>query len=245
MTGVQLAISPIDLANLLSNAVEISKEAARIEHPPVVLVAYQPSPDGVVGTLYSYGCGRYAAGRTRAVLDGLPSAEAMSLSITRDHAAGLSSELRKLSRAAGTRVGVTMHDEPFEGVNPDTGKQSWGNFAISWQDKYLTHLHDADPHGKYDAIWQRVDELASPAGDPLPGLALQVGVLSRLTKMRAVGEIADLRSTPLPGVVAAKLGPDFVGLLGEVNRASFVAGGKWGNGPGSPEQLWAANTTSN
>lgn len=238
LLSVSLAINPIELANALTNAVEISKESAKIEHPAVVMIAYQPSPDGSVGHVYVYGCGRYAAARTRVVLDGLPSTEAIGLSITREHASELSTELRKLSRAAGTRVGIGMYEEAVEGINPDTGVSSWGNLAVIWQEKYLTHLHDADSTGRYDNIWQRVDELAATPGDPLSGVTLQTLVLSRIGKCKGVGEVADLRATPLPGVIAAKLGANFVALLGEVNKGSFAAGGKWGGGPGTPDQLW-------
>lgn len=240
MADVNFAVNPIDLANMLTNAVEISKEAARIEAPDSVLIAYQPSPDGTVGQLLVYGCGRYAAGRTVASLDGLPSAEPTSLSITRGHAEELATALRKTSRAAGTRVSVGMTEQAIEGVNPETGGLTWGNFSVGYNEKYLTHLHDSDPHGKYDAIWAMVDDLSVVSGDAVAGITLQVGVMSRLTKLKGVGEVADIRTTQLPGVVAAKLGENFVALLGEVNRGSYVSGGKWGSGPGTPEQLWPA-----
>lgn len=223
---------------MLTNAVEISKEAANIEHPKVVMIAYQPSSDGSKGEVYVYGCGRYAAGRTKAVLEGLPSSEAASTSISREHATELSSVLRKQSRSASALIGVSIHDEAFEGFNPDTGASSWGSFAVMSGESYLTHLHDADPDGRYDNIWQRVDDLAASASDSMPGLALQTSVLSRIGKCKGVGEVIDLRVTPLPGVVAAKLGANFVALLGEVNKGSFAAGGKWGGGPGGPDQLW-------
>lgn len=241
---VSFAMNPIDLANMLTNAVEISKEAARIEHPESVLIAYQPSPDGLVGQVLVYGCGRYAAGRTMATLDGLPSAETMSLSITREHAAELSSALRKTSRAADTRVGVNMSDVAVERANPETGAPSWGNLSVGYKEKYLAVLHDADPHGKFDAIWTRVDDLAAAMGDRVAGVTLMAAVLNRLPKLKGVGEVADIRSTPLPGVVAAKLGSNFVALLGEVNKGSFISGGRHGDGPGNPQQVWPAATSN-
>jgi hypothetical protein len=244
MADVSLAIKPLDLANLLTNAVEISKEAARIEAPAAILLAYQPSPDGKVGQLYSYGCGRYAAGRTRATLDGLPSSEAMSVSITREHAEELASALRKTSRAAEVRVGLMMTEVAVERVNPETGGASWGNLAVSYKDDYLAVLHDADPHGRFENIWSRVDDLAANAGDPIAGVTLMVGVLNRIQKIKGAGDVADLRTTPLPGVIAAKLGADCVLLLGEVNKQSFSRGGRYGDGLGKPVHLWAATTTS-
>jgi hypothetical protein len=236
-------MNPIDLANMLTNAVEISKEGPRIEVPDAVLIAYQPSPDGLVGHVYVYGCGRYAASRMRASLDGLPSAEPTSLTITRGHAEELSSQLRKTSRAADTRVSVTMAEEPMQGEHPETGAPTWGNLAVGYKEKYLSHLHDADVHGRYEAIWARIDELAASAGDPVTGVALMVGVLGRLNKTKGVGEVADLRTTPMANVIAAKLGADFVALLGEVNKQSFVTGGRWGSGPGRAEELWPQTTT--
>ena len=239
MTDVSLAIKPLDLANLLTNAVEISKESARIEVPSAILLAYQPSADGLAGSVLSYGCGRYAAGRTRAFLDGLPSSEAMSVSLTREHAEELASALRKTSRAQEVRVGVSMSDVAVERINPETGGASWGNLAISYQDKYLAVLHDADPNGKYDQIWSRMDDLAADAGSPVAGVALMTAVVGRLGKMKGnTADVADLRTTQLPGVVAAKLGADCVLLLGEVNKASYVAGGRFGDGPGAAEHLW-------
>jgi hypothetical protein len=241
MTAVSFSMNPITLANMLTNAVEISKEAANIEAPDSLLLAYQPSPDGRVGTLVIYGCGRYAAGRTVASLDDLPSSEAISLSITRDHAAELSSALRKTSRAADTRVGVALHEQAVEGIHPETGSPTWGNLVVAYGDKQLGHLHDSDPHGKLDQVWSRVDDLAAATGDPVTGVLLHVGVLGRLTKMKGTSsEVADVRTTPMPGVVAVKMGAGFVALLGEVNKASFLAGGRFGDGPGRPEQLWAS-----
>jgi len=242
--AVSFAINPISLANMLTNAIEISKEGANIEGVDAILLAYQPAPDGLRGMVIVYGCGRYAAGRSTAYTEGLPSTEPASVSIARDYAAELSSQLRKTSRAADTRVGVAIHQQAVEGIHPETGSPTWGNLIVAYGDKQLGHLHDADVHGRYDQIWQRVDDLTSSDGDVVIGVTLQVGVLSRLPKLKGVGEIADIRTTPLPGVIAAKLGADYVALLGEVNKQSFLAGGRWGTGPGSPEQLWPA-TTSN
>ncbi|MDR6794828.1 hypothetical protein J2X12_002839 [Pseudarthrobacter oxydans] len=238
MADVTFAINPIVLANVLTNAVEISKEASSIQAPEAVLLAYQPSADGLAGQVMSYGCGRYAAGRTVVTLDGLPSTDAMSVSLGRDHAIELASALRKTSRAADTRVGVNLTAEAVQRTNQETGVPSWGNLAVGYKDAYLAVLHDADPHGKYDAIWQRMDELASVTGDSVGGVTLQVGILSRLQKMKGVGEVADIRTTQLPGVVAAKIGPTFVALLGEINRPSYVSGGRWSDGPGDAANLW-------
>lgn len=238
MPSVSFSLNPITLANLLTNAVEISKEAARVDHPPLVMLAYQPAADNSAGTLLAYSCGRYAASRGLLLLEGLPSGEAISLSITRDHAAELSTALRRTSRAADTRVGVAMHNEAVSGVHPETGATTWGNLVVAYGDKQLGHLHDADVHGKFDGAWQRIDDLASATGDKVAGLALHVGVLNRLSKLKGVGEVADIRSTPLAHCVAVKLGSGFVALLGEVNRGSFVSGGRHGDGPGSAEQLW-------
>jgi hypothetical protein len=65
-------------------------------------------------------------------------------------------------------------------------------------------------------------------------------VLSRLTKLKGIGVVADIRTTQLPGVVAAKIGGDFVALLGEVNKQSFISGGRHGDGPGNPQLVWPA-----
>jgi hypothetical protein len=245
MGDVNFFINPVVFANILTNAVEMGKEASGVTGPDAVLIAYQPSADGREGQVMAYGCGRYAAGRTVVTLDGLPSDEATSLSITRDHAAELASALRKTSRAADTRVGVQMTEQAMQRTDPDTGAQSWGNLAVGYKDAYLAVLHDADPHGKYDAIWQRMDDLSAVTGDPLPGVTLQVGVLSRLTKLKGIGVVADIRTTQLPGVVAAKIGGDFVALLGEVNKQSFISGGRHGDGPGNPQLAWPAAATSN
>lgn len=240
MTDVSFTINPITLANMLTNAVEISKESASVEAPDVVLLAYQPSADGTVGQVLAYGCGRYAAGRTLATLDGLPSAEAASLSITRDHAAELSTALRKTSRAADTRVGVEFHSSAVEGVHPETGGPTWGNLVVIYQERHLAVLHDSDPHGKFDAIWQRVDDLIVDVPSEAPAeVAFRVDVLSRLGKAKGVGDIADIRQTPMPGVIAVRLGANFVALLGEINRTGYVNGGRWKDGPGKKEHLWS------
>ncbi len=238
MTSVSFSLNPITLANLLTNAVEISKESSAIDHPPLVMLAYQPAADNSVGTLIAYSCGRYAASRGVLRLEGLPSSESISLSITRDHAAELSSALRKTSRAADTRVGLAMHAEAVSGVHPETGAVTWGNLIVAYGDKQLGHLHDADGHGRFDQVWSRIDDLAADPGDSVAGVALMVGVLNRLSKLKGVGEVADIRTTPLAGCVAIKMGAGFVALLGEINRGSYVTGGRFADGPGSAEQLW-------
>lgn len=237
--SVSFAINPIVLANMLTNAVEISKEGANITGVGEILVAYQPSADGLVGEVFTYGCGRYAAARTATQLDGLPGGDAGSVSITREHAESLASTLRKTSRTATARVGVVISAEPVQVTDPETGKQSWGNLTVGYQSAYLACLFDSDSQGRLDAIWRRIDDLiADQPGDEHAHITLKVDVLSRLSKIRGGGLIADIRTTPMTGVAKIKLGSDVVALVGEVNRADYRSGGRWSDGPGNPSHLW-------
>ncbi|MDR6794826.1 hypothetical protein J2X12_002837 [Pseudarthrobacter oxydans] len=36
----------------------------------------------------------------------------------------------------------------------------------------------------------------------------------------------------------AKIGSDFVALLGEVNKQAYISGGRHGDGPGNPQLVW-------
>lgn len=240
MSQVRFTINPKDLADVLANAVEISKEKSGVKPLPLVMLAYQPA--GKRGMVVAYGVGRYAAGRTVAYLDGLPTEESASVCIDRDVAAELQGVLRKVLGGKKATVSVTISPEPVQvTVKDEHGMpvQTMANLHITSAEETLADLLDTDPEGKAGKWFDWVDDRLAEAKEAASGpLAFQTDIIARLNKIRAESSVVDLKSTGVPNLVAVALGSSFRGVMGEVNRESYVAGGPWGDGGGSPDHLF-------
>ena len=119
MADLHFEVRPIELADALYNAVELSGDHGGKPGCPHVLICYQPAPDGRVGIVVVYGASRLIAGRTTIVLDTLAPEDHVSVAIARDKADALQSALRGYGRAKSTRVGVRLSDEGFDVVDYD------------------------------------------------------------------------------------------------------------------------------
>lgn len=238
---VKFQIHPKLLADCIANAVEIGKEARSVQGVDHVLLTYQPDAGGKFGEVYCHGFGRYAAGRSRVQLEGLQDRGTASVSIDRDKAAELQSQLRKILGGKAAQVSVEIHEEAvLVNVLNEHGlpEPSMVNLLISDGNQTVADLLDSDPAGLFDSKWDSVDEMLAGAAEPTPGpFALATEVVARLGKVKG-GGVADFRKTSHERVLAVAIGPDFRGLLGDVDRELYAAGGPHGDGPGGQDHLF-------
>lgn len=241
MSPVRFSVNPKELADVLANAYEIGHEKSGVEPLPHIMLAYQPAPGGKVGMVVAYGVGRYASGRAHTNLIGLPSKESAVVCIDRDTVYELQKALRAVLGGKKAIASVAMSEEPFEvEVKDENGMpvKSTVNLYITAGEQPIADLLDSDPAGKTDKWFDLVDELLATAKETRPGpVAFSVDVLSRLAKIRGGHGVLDFNTTANPDVVAVALGGTFRGLIGEVNRTGYAAGGANGDGPGSTEHL--------
>lgn len=233
-----LLVNPTDLANLLWNAVTISNEAKAVQGYHHVLLACEP---GAPAYLYAYGMGRYAAGRARAELEGSVT-ESASVCITRDEASELQSQLRGLSKAKGTVVGLEIHPDGKTVTlahEDGTLEPLEINVQVTYDGEPLLQLPDSDPEARGDVFWDRIDAAIDAAKDePLETpVGFGLDTFKRLTNLKPAYPVVDLVPTDQERVVVARVGPDFYGILGSVDRELFAAGGEWEDGPGKPDHL--------
>jgi len=223
----EFSIHPKELADILANAVDVGKD--KTTHPLIYLRA---SGD----TLHAYGRGRYAAGTdSRQFTAGEP--QYAELVITEDEAAELASTLRAVEGAGrkGTTVGVSLTER--------------SRLVVEDGAQVLCDLPDADTSevsfGMPDEVsdWEEIDELlAEIANHPqvIHPLGFQKDILARMNKIRADSNVMDIASHPTGHAIGVALGSTFRALVAGVDRQSYANGGKWGDGPGTPEHLWEA-----
>lgn len=228
MYAATFRIHPKELADLLANAVDIGKD--KTTHPLICLAV---SAD----TLHAYGRGRYTAGRDWRRFE-TDEPQFAAIVITEDEADELAGVLRKVEGAGrkDTRIGVIMTER--------------GMLTVQNGDEILAELPDADVNqisfGMPDELsdWEEIDELLMDFRLKEPPavtrFAFQKDILARLNKIRADSNVMDIALHPNGRAVGIALGSTFRALIAGVDRQSFAAGGKWGEGPGTPEQLWEA-----
>lgn len=223
------AIHPRELADILANAVDIGKD--KTTHPLIYLRA---SGD----TLHAYGRGRYTAGTdSRRFTAGEP--QYAEVVITEDEAAELATALRAVEGAGrkGTIVGMSIIER--QKLMVENGAE------------VLCELPDADTNevsfGMPDEVsdWEEIDELLREIAEHIPvgidpRFAFQKDILARMNKIRADSPVMDIALHPTGHAVGIALGSTFRALVAGVDRQAFANGGKWGDGPGNPEQLWEA-----
>jgi hypothetical protein len=220
-------IHPKDMADILANAVDIGKD--KTTHPLICLAASADS-------LHAYGRGRYTAGRDWRPFEA-DGPQFAAIVITEDEAAELASTLRGVEGAGrkDTRIGVELTER--------------GTLTVRNGDEILCELPDADTNeisfGMPDEVsdWEEIDELLMDMRREPPVMtrfAFQKDILARLNKIRADSNVMDIALHPNGRAVGIAMGKSFRALIAGVDRQSFATGGKWGEGPGTPEQLWEA-----
>jgi hypothetical protein len=229
MADLFFSITPLALADALYNAVVLSQDALGKPGAPHVLVCYQDAPDGAVGAVIIYGASRIVAGKTTAILDTQAPGDHASVCISRDHAEQIQSALRGYGRAKSTRVGVRISEEGYDTVDFDEDGEPvvrTVNFSIQKEgEDPLAELADSDPEGEYTRYFDMVDDYAGIG--PLSGpMAITFESVKRVTNLKGLGATAlDLAQTTRDHIVAIAAGPHFRGILGQIDRDAYEAGG--------------------
>jgi hypothetical protein len=189
-------------------------------------------------TLLAYGRGQYTAGRdSRPLTADVP--QYGELVITEDEGTELATALRGLEGAGRKETLVTV-------VLSERGR-----LAVHSGEDILCDLPDADPEqatfGMPDEVsdWEEIDLLLTEVANHIPvgmdsRFGFQKDILARMNKIRADSPVMDIALHPTGHAVGIALGSTFRALIAGVNRQVFANGGKWGDGPGKPDQLWEA-----
>lgn len=228
MADLVFSIHPLDLANALFNAVEVSKDAGGRPGCPNVLIRYQPDEDYHSGLVVVYGIGRIVGGRTTLVLDTkAPEGEA-SVCITRERADQLQSMLRQVKGGKAARVSVRIIEEGIETVdfNEDGEPEvDIHNVIVSkGEGEPMAELMDSDPEREWTRHFLLIDTILDSTRGPLEGpVAFSLEGMDRITALKGLGtKILDLAGTNREKVVAVAAGPTFRGIVGTIDRSIYT-----------------------
>jgi len=245
MAKIDVMVHPRQLADGLMNAFIMGKGKASDPKPcPTVLLAYDETPDPA---FYTYGMGRYLAGRSRVPVGTAKTGEYASVSISRENVEALKGILSKAGTGANGNptkddtVTVVISDEPMliDSVD-DLGQptQKYVNLLISNQKGTLAELTDADLDGTFDACWDFIDQKIKTEVDKGAGrMTFLTEVLAKLKDVKSDGPVIDLKKTSHDRITAVAIGSNFRGVMGDVGRELYAKGGPWANGPGQPDHL--------
>lgn len=226
LSDLSFGVRPIELADALYNAVELSADHGGKPGCPHVLIAYQQV--GVLGAVMVYGVSRLIGGRTTIILDTQAPEEHAIVCIDRDKANELQSALRGYGRAKSTRVGVRISDDGFDVVDFDEDGSPvvvTVNLAVSKDDTEIAALADSDPGGEFSGHFDIVDDYLIGSGAPLlaPTL-LHFDALRRLIGLKGLeAKAVDIAMTKREHVLALAAGPHFRGILGQLDREVYAA----------------------
>jgi hypothetical protein len=228
MADLSFGIAPMDLADALYNAVELSKEIPGTTGCPHVLICYQGDPETGLGIVLVYGVSRIVGGRTTLRLETQGPEDHVSVVIHRDHANEIQSALRGYGRAKSTRVAVRIAEEGFDTVEEtEDGDFDVRTVNLSIQkegQEPLAELADSDPSGEFGKYFDIVDDYLVGSGGPLSGpTAFSFESVKRVTALKGLEARAlDLAQTTRKHVIAIAAGPNFRGILGELDREVYA-----------------------
>lgn len=228
MADLNFSVRPIELADALYNAVLLAQENTGKSDCPHVLISYQRGSDGHTGMVTVYGISRLIGGRTTIALDTVAPDDHASVCIGRDYADEVQSLLRSYGRAKSTMIGVRICEEGYDTVEfNDDGEPDVRtvHFSITKGEDTVVELAESDPAGEFNAHFDLIDKWTYP--DDLSGpTAFTFEAIKRVTNLKGLGSTTmDLAQTANPHVMALAAGPHFRGILGQIDREAYEAGG--------------------
>ena len=228
MADLNFSVRPIELADALYNAVLLSQENTGRSDCPHVLIAYQRGPDGHTGVVTVYGVSRLIGGRTTIPLDTVAPDEYASVCIGRDYADKVQSLLRGYGRAKSTMIGVRICEDGYDTVefdedgSPDVRTV---HFSITKDEDTVVELAESDTDNVFGAHFDLIDNWAT-TGELAGPTAFTFEAIKRVTNLKGLGATTlDLAQTANPHVMALAAGPHFRGILGQIDREAYEAGG--------------------
>lgn len=227
MADLNFSVRPIELADALYNAVELSAETGGPPGCPHVLISYQPDASGVVGCVVVCGVSRIVGGKTTIILETQAPDSHASVAIHRDKANEIQSALRAFGRGKSTRVGVRICEEGHDSVDFDDEGEPFVttvNLLVSKDDTEIAALADSDPEGKWDRYFDMIDEYLIGSGAPLLAPALlNFDALKRVLSLKGLeARAVDIAMTKREHVLALAAGPHFRGVIGCLDREAYA-----------------------
>ena len=229
MSDLSFEVSPVTFADALYNAVVLAQDSGGKPGCPHVLICYQQDAgEAATGAVLVYGVSRLVAGRTTVRLDTIAPEDHVSVCISREHADEIQSALRGYGRAKATRVGVRICEEGYDTVDfDDEGEPlvKTVHFSVrKGEEEHLAELADSDPDGEFSRHFDIVDDYLVGSGGQLAGpTAFIFEAVKRVTNLKGLGATAlDLAQTTRKHIVAISAGPNFRGILGELDREIYA-----------------------
>lgn len=228
MSDLSFSIHPLELANALFNAVEVSKDAGGRPGCPHVMITYELDERLEAGVVSVYGIGRIAGGRTTLVLDTLGPNDYAEVCISRERAEQVQSMLRQVKGGKAARVSVRLSEEGVETVDFDEeGEPEVGvfNLLISKEDEEnFVELVESDPDREWRGHLQLINKILDTTKGPLEGpVAFSLEAMDRITALKGLGtKILDLAGTEREKVVAVAAGPTFRGIVATIDRSVYT-----------------------
>lgn len=228
MADMSFSVHPLELANALFNAIEVSKDAGGRPGCPHVLICFQPDEDYEQGRAIVYGIGRIAGGRTTLELEGSVPDGHVSVCITRDQAQDVQSMLRQVRGGKAARVSVRICEEGIESVDFDEeGNPDVDVFHLfiskDGDDGSFIELAESDPDQQWSRHFDLIDTILAATGSGPEGpVALSLEGMDRITALKGVGsKIMDIAATDREHVVAIAVGPTYRGILATIDRGIY------------------------
>lgn len=228
MADLSFGVRPIELADALYNAVELGKDAGGRPGCPHVMIAYQGDAEDKLGMVLVYGVSRLVGGKTTIMLETQAPKDSACVVIGLDKADQIQSALRGYGRGKATRVGVRISDDGFDVVDFDDDGEPVVrtiNFSIQKEgEEPLAELADSDPGQDFDRHFAIVDDYLVGSGGPLAGpTAFTFEAVRRITGLKGLeAKVIDLAQTTREHVVAIAAGPNFRGIVGELDREVYA-----------------------
>lgn len=227
MADLTFSVHPLDLANALFNAVEVSKDAGGRPGCPHILIQYGPDEDYQAGQVLVYGIGRIVGGRTTLTLDTKAPDDYATVCITREEAQEMQSMLRQVKGGKAARVSVRICEDGVETVDFDeSGEPDVGIYHLlvdKGDDETFIELCESDPNQEWGRHLDLIDTILKTVGDRPEGpVALSLEGMDRITALKGVGsKIMDIATTDRDHVVAIAVGPTFRGILATIDRGIY------------------------
>lgn len=229
MADLSFSVHPVELANAIFNAVEVSKDAGGRPGCPHVMIEYGPNEDCSAGQVSVYGIGRIAGGKTTLTLETVAPDLWVSVCISRERAQELQSMLRNLGGGRAARVGVRICEEGVETVDFDEDGEpevGWHNLIITKGDdaEPIAELVESDPNNDWGNHLGLVDQILEMTKGPLQGpVAFSLEAMDRITALKGLGtKVMDLAGTERDRVVAVAAGPTFRGIIATIDRSIYT-----------------------
>lgn len=228
MADLTFSVHPVELANAIFNAVELSKDAGGRPGCPHVMIEYGPDDSGRCGRVTVYGIGRIAGGRTTLVLDTVAPDACATVCISRERAQQLQSMLRGVGGGKAARVSARISEEGVESVDFDEEGEpevEYHNLIVSRGDaEPFAELIDSDPEGQWAKHLGLIDLILNEKQAPLEGpVAFSLEAMDRITALKGLGtKILDLARTERDMVVAVAAGPTFRGIIASIDRSIYA-----------------------